>query len=256
MRRLLLILFIAAALPCRASSAERASAPAILFNEGNEHYQSGDFAAAERCYRRLLDQGVSGSAVCYNLGNACFKQKKLGEAIYYWEKAHLMAPADPDIAQNLQLANLLIVDRIPVPDDPLWVRVASQAVHLFSIAQEIRLALVLFALANVLLGFSRLARGRRIAFWTLTGSLTALALLLVLSISIAWKVYEGNHRRQGVVVEQKVDIRSGPGTANIAVVAVHEGILVQVRGESNGWYQISLANGWTGWLPAASIRVL
>ncbi len=256
MRRLPVLLVLFTLLPRSAVSGESASVPALLFNEGNAHYQSGDFAAAERCYRRLLEQGINSGAVCYNLGNACFKQKKLGEAIYYWEKARLIAPWDPDITQNLQLASLLIVDRIQIPDDPLWVRAASQAVHTLTISQEIRLILVLFAAANVLFGFYRLVRGRRAAFWTLTGSFTAMALLLLLSTSAAWKAYEGNHRRQGVVVEQKVDIRSGPGTANIAVVTVHEGLLVQVRGESNGWYQISLANGWTGWLPAESIRVL
>ncbi len=43
------------------------------------------------------------------LGNACFKQRKLGEAIYYWEKARRQMPADAEVRENLQLANLLIV---------------------------------------------------------------------------------------------------------------------------------------------------
>ena len=41
-----------------------------------------------------------------------FKQKRLGEAIYYWEKARHKLPADQEIQENLELANLLIVDRI------------------------------------------------------------------------------------------------------------------------------------------------
>lgn len=49
---------------------------------------------------------------------------------------------------------------------------------------------------------------------------------------------------------------SAPGGDSIAVVTVHEGILVSVRGESNGWYQISLPNGWTGWLPSRTLRIL
>ena len=64
------------------------------------------------------------------------------------------------------------------------------------------------------------------------------------------------YRRQGVIVEQNVDVRSGPGKENITVVTVHEGIVVQVRSESNGWYQISLPNGWSGWLPGSSVRIL
>ncbi|MGA2260937.1 MAG: tetratricopeptide repeat protein [Acidobacteriota bacterium] len=238
---------------CRAAGTE---SPAAAFNEGNAHYQSGDFAAAERSYRRLLDQGLDSGAVYYNLGNACFKQKRLGEAIYYWEKARRKLPGDSDIRENLQFANLLIVDRIDVPEDPIPVRVASSAVHLFTIAQESRIVLALFILANTLFGVYLLTRRPRLAFWSLTGSLAAALLMILFAGSLTWKVYQESHFREGVIVEQKVDIRSGPGAENITVVTVHEGVLVLVRGESNGWYQISLPNGWTGWLPATAIRVL
>jgi hypothetical protein len=248
---LLLVIFPRAA-RCEPSAASAAA----VFAEGNGHYQSGDFAAAERSYRLLLDQGIDSGAVYYNLGNACFKQKKLGEAIYYWEEARRKLPGDSDIRENLQLANLLIVDRIDVPEDPLPVRLVLEAVHLLSISQESRIVLAFFVTANVLFGLYLLVRKPRAAFWALTGSLACILLMLLVGASLAWKVYEGSHRRQGVIVEQKADVRSGPGRENITVVTVHEGIVVQVRGESNGWVQISLPNGWTGWLPASSIRVL
>jgi tetratricopeptide (TPR) repeat protein len=233
-----------------------AEPPAALFSEANACYQKGEFDVAERCYRQLLDSGIGCGPVYYNLGNACFKQKRLGEAIYYWEKARRELPGDSDIRENLQIANLLIVDRIDVPEDPIAVRVASSAVHLFTIAQESRIVLGLFILANALFGVYLLTRKPRLAFWSLTGSLAAALLMILFAGSLTWKVYQESHFREGVIVEQKVDIRSGPGVENITVVTVHEGILVLVRGESNGWVQISLPNGWTGWLPDSSIRVL
>jgi tetratricopeptide (TPR) repeat protein len=227
-----------------------------VLSQGNAHYQSGDFAGAERSYRLLLDQGVDSGIVYYNLGNSCFKQKKLGEAVYYWEKARRRLPGDSDVLENLQLANLLIVDRIDVPEAPLPVRILSRLVNFFTISQESRIVLALFVIANVLFGIHVLLRRPRIAFWALTGSLTAVLLLLLFAGSLAWKIYQQDHRREGVIVEQQVDIRSGPGIENVTVVTVHEGIVVQVRSESNGWYQISLPNGWNGWLPEASVRIL
>jgi tetratricopeptide (TPR) repeat protein len=238
---------------CRAAGTESLQA---AFNDGNAHYQSGDYTAAERSYQLLLDQGVDSGVVYYNLGNACFKQKKLGEAIYYWEKARRKLPGDSDVRENLQLANLLIVDRIDIPEDPLPVRLVSRAVHLLTVAQESGIVLACFVTANILFAICLLVRKPRTAFWALTGSLTAALLMLLFAGSLAWKAYEQGHKREGVIVEQKVDIRSGPGAENVAVVTVHEGIVVQVRGESNGWYQISLPNGWTGWLPGNSIRIL
>ena len=61
-----------------------ASDPKILpsvFARANSSYESGDFASAEKLYRQILDAGVENGAVFYNLGNTCFKQKKIGAAI-------------------------------------------------------------------------------------------------------------------------------------------------------------------------------
>lgn len=249
-------LFLCVLLMGNVSAVAESVSSRTVFEEGNAHYQSGDFAAAERSYRRLLDQGIESAAVYYNLGNACFKQKRLGEAIYYWEKARRKRPGDMDIRENLQFANLLIVDRIDIPEDPLPVRILSSAVHLLTIVQESTLVQILFVTANFLFGFYRLTRKPRAAFWTLTGSLAAFLLMLLFAGSLGWKIYDAGHHRDGVIVDQKVDIRSGPSPENITVVTVHEGVMVQVRGETNGWYQISLPNGWTGWLPGRSVRVL
>jgi len=42
--------------------------------------------------------------VYYNLGNACFRQGKLGFAILNYEQARRLAPRDPDILANLRFA--------------------------------------------------------------------------------------------------------------------------------------------------------
>jgi tetratricopeptide (TPR) repeat protein len=227
-----------------------------IFAQGNAHYRSGDFAAAERAYRTLVDGGIEDGAVYYNLGNACFKQKKLGEAIYFWEKARRRAPGDSDVTENLQFASLFLVDRLVVPQDPFPLRLLERAVHLFTFSGESNIVLGLFVTVNLLLGLSFLVRRPRFTFWMLTGICVAAFLLILFAGSLAWKIHQEKHFRQGVIVEQKVDIRSGPGTENVTVFTVHEGILVRVKGESNGWMQITLPNGWSGWLPGTSLRIL
>ncbi len=97
----------------------------------------------------------------------------------------------------------------------------------------------------------------RRAGFTLIELLVALGLLAaLLACSAGWKIYQKAHRHQGIITEQKVDIRSGPGTDNITVVTVHEGMKVSIRGEANGWYQVGLPNGWNGWIPHDSLRIL
>jgi tetratricopeptide (TPR) repeat protein len=227
-----------------------------LFSEGSSHYQKGDFVSAERVYRQLLDAGVESGTVYYNLGNACFKQRKLGEAIYFWEEARQRLASDREVKENLDLANLLIVDRIEEPAEPAFFRLLGRAIHTLTIRQYSWVILVLFVAANILLGIRSLTRNPRTSFLCLTGSIASGVLLLLFGCALGWRIYEVNSFQHGIIVQQKVDIRSGPGAQNVTVFTVHEGTKVRIRGDASGWYQVSLANGWVGWLEKSSVRIL
>lgn len=230
--------------------------PEELFARANAFYQQGDFAAAERAYRELAAAGIDSGELYYNLGNACFKQNKLGEAVYFWERAARRLPGDTDVRENLELARRLVVDRIQVPESPLPLRWLSAALHRFTPSQESWAALALFITGNVLLGLYLLASKPRPARWCLAGCLTAAALFLLVSGSLAWKLYERAHRPEGVIVAQTVEMRSGPGKGYLTVATIHEGLTVRIRGRADDWYQIVLPNGWSGWLPGDSLRVI
>ncbi len=227
-----------------------------LFSRANGFYQKAEFESAEREYRELLNAGYADAAVYYNLGNACFKQKKLGEAIYYWEKALQESPGDSETRENLDFASLLVVDRIDTPQNPLPVRLLDKAVHFLNPRTESVIGLILFVAANGLLSFCLLSRSPRAAFRSLTAALALGLVAALIFCSIGWKAYEKGHRLEAIIIEPKVDVRSGPGLENMTVVTVHEGIKVNVRSETDGWYQISLPNGWNGWLPRNCIRIL
>jgi len=238
------------------SAAQDRETLAKLFAQGNSEYQQQNYAAAERYYSQILNAGMESGAVYYNLGDACFKQKKLGEAIYYWEKSRQRFPSDRDTRENLELANLMIVDRIEMHPDPLPMRVLSALLQLLTIFQESRVVLGLFILANVLFSLSLLAKNSRNSFRALIASLVIACVFVIFGCSLCWKIYDRDYRKKGIVVEQKADVRSGPGSENITVFTVHEGIKVRVHEATNGWYQISLPNGWNGWLPQRYVRVL
>lgn len=227
-----------------------------IFAQGNSEYHNGDYASAERHYREIVDSGIDSGPVYYNLGNACFKQNRLGEAIYYWQKARQKLPSDRDIRQNLELASLLLVDRIQIPEEPLPLRALSRVSGFLTIRQESRLILVLFVAANAFFSVYLLAKNPRRAFRALIACLATAILFLIFAGSLSWKIYERDFRKNAVVIEQKVDVRSGPGPENIVIFTIHEGIEVRVHESNNGWYQISLPNGWNGWLPQNDVRVL
>ncbi len=227
-----------------------------LFARGNEDYQKGDYTSAEQCYREVLDAGVDSGPLYYNLGNVCFKQKRLGEAIYFWEKARRKMPGDSDIRENLELANLMVVDTIDEPAEPFPIRVLRRSQDSLSISQAFWTVLLLFVFTNAFFSLYLLVKSPRISFRALVASLVTGTFVLLLGCSLAWRIYDQGHVLEGIVVEQKADVRSGPGADNITVFTVHEGIKVRVRTQTNGWFQVSLPNGWNGWLKATSLRVL
>jgi tetratricopeptide (TPR) repeat protein len=227
-----------------------------LFAQANLEYQKNNFGSAEQMYRRILDSGLESGPLFYNLGNACFKQKRLGEAIWYWEKALQRMPGDQDTRENLQMANLLIVDRIEVPADPFPVRVLEWLQNFLSLSQQAWLVLILFIALNAMLSVYLLSKNSRHVSRAFVGFIVLGLLFIIFGCSWSWKIYQQNNRKDGILVEQKADVLSGPGVQNITLFTIHEGIKVRVHGSTNGWYQISLPNGWNGWLPQEKLRVL
>ena len=230
--------------------------PPSIFDRANASYESGDYSGAETLYRQILDSGIDNAAVFYNLGNACFKQKKVGRAIYYWEKARQILPRDADIRANLELASLYVVDRVEEAPTSLPSRWLRRTVGIFTMEQESWIVLGLFLTANALAAVCILTRRPSVAVKALVSACAFGLLALVFAASLAWKAYDAKHANRGVVVAEKVEIRSGPGTDNITVFTLHEGIILRVHSQVGGWYQVSLPNGWSGWLPSNAVWVL
>lgn len=59
--------------------------------KGNNIYHKGDYQSAETCYKKAYEKAPSTSIIPYNLGNALLRQRKVKEAMTYYEKAQKMA---------------------------------------------------------------------------------------------------------------------------------------------------------------------
>ena len=77
----------------------------------NQLYEAGHYPEAIQMYEQLLDQGLEDSALLYNLGNAYYQQSDTVQAIINYQHAAQLAPRDPDIRANLELA----LSQAPIP---------------------------------------------------------------------------------------------------------------------------------------------
>ena len=83
------------------------------FKAANQLYDAGKFAEAAAAYEKIEPKTAH---VYYNLGNAWFRQGKLGLAVLNYERARRLAPRDPDILANLKFAQQRLgVDEVNTP---------------------------------------------------------------------------------------------------------------------------------------------
>src|SRR5260221_1730054 len=85
-------------------SAVRA-APSDDLKAANQLYDAGKFAEAAAAYEKIEPKTAH---VYYNLGNAWFRQNKLGLSVLNYAQAHRLAPRDPVILANIKFAQLLL----------------------------------------------------------------------------------------------------------------------------------------------------
>jgi len=114
------IVFTGLALVTRVQA--QSEAWAAVFAHANRLYEEGRYEEAAVKYEEMVASGLQNGRVYYNLGNAYFKQEKLGLAILNHERARRLMPRAEDIRTNLAYARSQIVDKIETPDPGLLER--------------------------------------------------------------------------------------------------------------------------------------
>ncbi len=231
--------------------------PETLFLEANSFYENNDYHESEKVYKKILDYGIENELVYYNLGNACFKQNRIGEAILYYERALELSPHDQEIKENLAYANTLKYDKVEMNEESPPMKLIKRLHHFFNLNTQLLLIVLLFyffSFSGISL-FLKRRKGKEADFSLLIMSLLAV-LLFIFVLSAGIKIYHKEYSYFGIVLVEKVDVLSGPGETNAILFPMHEGLKVKIRDEREGWYQISLPNGLNGWIKKDTIGVV
>ena len=232
-----------------------AQSPEELFERGNAAYDNGAFAEAVEAYEAIVRFGFHDPRVEYNLGNAYFKLGDLGRAILHYERARRLGPTDPEIRANLDLARSRRFDRVEEQEVAFVVQ-AVRAVQdrLGPDRQALAFLALVWAVAALVTWMAIRPRGLTpAAGWALAALLVALSVVGV-SWWMTWHRVEGS--RIAVVLEDTVEVLAGPGANNATLFTVHEGLTLEVRSQRPEWLQVSLPNGFNGWIPATAVELV
>lgn len=218
------------------------------FRDGNALYDAGRFPEAAVAYERIEPKTAH---VYFNLGNAYYRQEKLGLAVLNYERALRLAPRDPDIQANLRLAE----QRLGVVDSSATQSPIQRFMH--SVAYSRTLSewnvyevigvwgLVLFVAGCV--WWPRFQTGFVIV------SVAAGLWWIGASAGLAYRVITERNGPTAVVLEGKAEARFAPLADSTVHFQLPEGTRVRVREDRGAWQFVERADGQQGWVPASTL---
>jgi hypothetical protein len=257
----MLALFTANQTQLSAKSPETAGKASTAAGEtmltASQLYEQGQFAQAGQAYQQLVDQGFADHALFYNLGNAYFKQGEIGRAILNYRRAQLLAPRDPDIEANLNLALAQTADQLESADNGGFFSRLGRSVQGWFTVNELAMATlglwILFVFLMILFNGTRTGSTWRRG---LQYALVVTAIVLAVGVvALGSSLYVTNNLSEGIVVAEQVDVTSGPGSQYVTEFALHSGAEVDLLETRGNWVRLALPGGeLEGWAPASAVE--
>ena len=227
-----------------------------LFVSANNFYKIGSFEKAIEDYKKIEAQNTVSTELYLNLGNTHYKLNQVGPAIYYYEKALKLDPANNDAANNLVFAKRLALDNIATVPKTIFQRFHENYLQQLTYNAWAGLAVLfsfLTALLFLLFYFAYTPRKKRIYFTA--GGLSCILFIFILFITNnQYTRFQNN--KEAIIFAEKTAIRDAPTLNAEAIFTLHEGTKVIVLDAVDNWKKIQLADGKQGWIIADEIKLL
>jgi hypothetical protein len=224
-----------------------------IFQKANEAYYRQDYAAAKEGYKKLLEHGLGGPDVLFNMGTSCLAKGDLGEAVLYLERARKVASRVSDIDANLEVARGRLVDKalqarveVPLAERLVSQTSGSAAAWVFLLAWMVGMGLLL--LRRLSLKFRRA--------WVWMAACCFLALSLPAGALVALHLNSHLRVREAVVLRESLPLREFPDEGAKASLEIHAGLKLRVLEKAGAYARVRLSNGLEGWVTQEGVEEL
>lgn len=224
--------------------------------EAESAYDKKNYARAITVYEQLLAEGYTSYQLYFNLGNAYYRANQLGKAIFNYERAHKLQPADEDVTINLGIAQSKTIDKIDAKEN-YFISVVKTSI-LSSLSTNAWgwltvLFLVLTAVAYFFFSQSAAPSIRRIMFFSAIVFLLAFLVSYFLGFSA---LTAKNQNKYAIITTAEVKISNEPIEGSKSKFVLHEGTKIRVVETSGNWVLIKLDNGNEGWVHNVDIGII
>lgn len=224
---------------------------------GTKAYNENDFERAIDEWRSCVDNGIQDADLYYNLGNAYFRNAKLGFAIFYYKSALRLRPNDVDIQHNLTYAQAMTKDKVDDDDEenPLLAGL-FKAHHALSLKVQLFVLLGIFWLIAFAMVGNRisLSERRKNVFMGIIFALTSVA--CVIAASAGYKIFLAETEVTGVVTAADADVTSAPSNKSQTLNTLSEGTSFEVLSQQGNFVEIRLGEKVKGFVKTSDVGIV
>ena len=221
-----------------------------LFEKANRAYNNSDYTFAITLYDSILTIGLESSELYYNLGNCHYKAQDWANAIWHYEKSLKLEKNDKTI-QNLELANLKIIDRIEEIPQLFYKKWWSSFISLFNTFSWQLISILIIWLALIIKILSQFTNYKKEYF------LSILYSLALISIFATYSSYQKNiTKKEAIIFTSSIVVNSAPTTNSTNLFSLHSGSKIEILDTIGEWINIKIANGSSGWIKESGCKVL
>lgn len=227
-----------------------------LLKSAEEAYDKKNYKEAIRCYEQLVKEGNRSYELYFNLGNAHYRNKEIGYAIYYYELARKINPNDKDIQINLGIASAKTIDKIDAKENFFINAVKSNVVNVVSTDTWAWLTVIIaFVMCVLFFVFiqSTVVWVKRISF------VFSIILLVGLIVVYGFGNSALNSKKENkfaIILAKEVKITNEPNATGSMKFSLHEGTKVRIVEANSDWVLIKIDNGNEGWVKQAEIGII
>lgn len=252
---LFILVLVSAAFTASASSAVQ---------QADSAYNKEDYKAAIALYNDAISQSGPTSDIYYNLGNAYYRDNKIGKAILYYERALTLDPSNSDARINLNFVRTRMED-IPEDDSSFLSNLHSDITAAMSPDAWAIVALVLFiiVLATVAIYiFSSNITVRKVGFF---GGIFITLIFIYVTIIASQSANAPFNHNTAIVIVPTTNLSSAPRSTHSQtekVVPIHEGTKITITDSLSTpddpnvgkWYDVKINNSTRAWLNADDVE--
>ena len=212
-------------------------------------YDSGDYDAALRSFLKLEDE-ESSWILYYNIANCYYRLDSIAESVLYYERALKRNPRSKMAAQNLDIANARIDEKVIVLEEFFlvrWMKKVSTFIPLYAWAGLI-LALLWGGVYLAIQAIQSAAMSKYGKY------IISLLILLLLALGPAVYARHEYFSTDKAVVMEIAQVLVAPDAKSTVTRVISGGETVVVLDELDGYYKVRLVNYEVGWLEAGVLR--